>query len=419
MALKAVACCAVTALCCVIGVGARFAHAGLTAGASLSVSERYTDNLYLSRTDPVGDLSTTVAPRVDLRFDQRAISGGVRYQATGEWYRQRREQNRWSQQGEADATLTALERAVRGLDVRLSGSYSHAGALPWTSLGDRPPQPGDGLRLPPTDTTQQRGAVAVGYPWTQRLQSRLEYSFTATRYEAFDLVELADVVPGTPALTVQTHDSAVHGASLALRYRSSPLTTLTVIPGWSATRVDPVPGTPTLPSDTRTIASLTAGADYSASPSVTLGGRIGAMVIEDDQTRLTADAVVQRAWKRGRLGLAVRQGAGTGGGVTNTVSVTQGATADGSMSLGAKTVANVRFGYARNVSIPDQPLDPTIRVATYEAGAGASRELLRWVSARLDYSYLSQRSNGIALDANRHLVTLSLTAQASPWRVLP
>jgi hypothetical protein len=101
-------------------MGARFAHAGLTAGASLSVSERYTNNLYLSRTDPIGDLSTTVAPRVDLRFDERAISGGVRYQATGVWYRQRRDQNRWSQQGEADAALTALGRAVRGLDVRLS-----------------------------------------------------------------------------------------------------------------------------------------------------------------------------------------------------------------------------------------------------------------------------------------------------------
>ena len=108
MPLKAVAFCAVTALCGVIGVGARFAHADLTATPSLSVSERYTNNLYLSRTDPVDDLVTTVTPRVDLRFDERAVSGGVRYQATGEWYRQRREQNRWSQQGAGDVTLTWL-----------------------------------------------------------------------------------------------------------------------------------------------------------------------------------------------------------------------------------------------------------------------------------------------------------------------
>ena len=418
MALKTVAFCAVTTLCCVIGVGARFAHAGLTAGASLSVSERYTNNLYLSRTNPIGDLSTTAALGVDLRFDERAISGGVRYQATGVWYRQRRDQNRWSQQGEADAALTALGRAVRGLDVRLSGSYSRAGELPGSLLGNQSPVTADGVRLPPTDTTQRRGAIAVGYPWSERFESRLAYSFTATRYEAFDLVGLADVVPGTPALTVQTHDSAVHSASLALRYRYSLLTTLTLTPGWSATRVDPVQGTPTLPSDTRTVGSLTAGVDYSASPVVTLGGRIGAMVVEDDQTRLTADATVQRAWKRGLLRLAYRQGAGTGGGVTNTVSVTQGVTADGSMSLGAKTAANVRFSYARNVSIPDQPSDPTLRVSTYEAGAGVSHELLRWLTGRLDYSFLTQQARGIALDAHRHLVTVSLTAQAPPWPLL-
>jgi hypothetical protein len=418
MALKTVAFCAVTALCCVITMGARFAHAGLTAGASLSVSERYTNNLYLSRTDPIGDLSTTVAPRVDLRFDERAISGGVRYQATGVWYRQRRDQNRWSQLGEADAALTALGRAVRGLDVRLSGSYSRAGELPGALLGSQSPVTADGVRLPPTDTTQRGGAVAVGYPWSERFESRLAYGYSATQYDAFDLVGLADVVAGTPALAVQTHDSAVHSASLALRYRYSLLTTLTLSPGWSATRVDPVPGVSSVETDTRTVSSLTAGVDYSASPSVTLGGRVGAMVVEDDQTRLTANATVQRAWKRGLLGLAYRQGAGTGGGVTNTVSVTQGVTADGSMSLGAKTAANVRFSYARNVSIPDQPSDPTLRVATYEAGAGVSRELVRWLIGRLDYSYLTQRAQGIALDAQRHLVTVSLTAQAPPWPLL-
>ena len=293
----------------------------------------------------------------------------------------------------------------------MSGSFSRAGTLPWTSLDDRQPAPGDGVRLPPTETTQRRGAVAVGYPWSERLGSRLEYSFTATHYDAFDL----------PTLTIQTHDSAGHNASLALRYRSSLLTTLTLTPGWSATRVDPVQGTPTLPSDARTITSLSAGADYSASPSVTLSGRVGAMVVEDEQTRLSVDADVQRAWTRGRLRLAVRQGVGTGGGVTNTVSVTQGATADGSMSLGAETAANLRFSYARNVSIPDQPLDPTIRVSTYEAGAGVSRQWLGWLAGRLDYSYLTQQAHGIALDtldAQRHLVTVSVTAQAPPWPLL-
>ncbi len=418
MALKTVALCAVTALCGVITMGAPFAHAGLTAGASLSVSERYTDNIYLSRTDPVGDWATTAGPRVDLRFDEPAVSGGVGYQATAAWHRQRPEQNRWSQQAHGDVTLAALKRAVRGLDVRLSGSFSRAGELPETLLGGQEPVIGDGVRLPPTETTQWGAAVAAGYPWTERLESRIEYSFGATHYEAFDLVQLADVVPTTPALAVQTHNSTAHHASLSLRYRYSPLTTLTLTPGWSATRVDPVQGTPTLPSDTRTVGSLTAGADYVASPSVTLGGRVGAMVVEDDQTRLTADATVQRTWKRGLLRLAYRQGAGTGGGVTNTVSVTQGATADGSMSLGAKTAANVRFSYARNVSIPDQPLDPTLRVSTYEAGAGVSRQWLGWLTGRVDYSHLTQRAQGIALDARRHLVTVSLTAQAPPWPLL-
>jgi hypothetical protein len=151
------------------------------------------------------------------------------------------------------------------------------------------------------------------------------------------------------------------------------------------------------------------GADYELGTTLTLDGRVGVLIIEDDQTRLAVDVGLQRNWSRGSFSLSAGQASGAGGGVTGTPSVTRWVGADVSRRLGAKTEASFGLDLAKNASL-------TIRVATYGANAGLSQVLLQWLTGRLDYSYFVQRSDGIDLDGERHVVSVMLTANAPPWR---
>lgn len=370
--------------------------APLSLQSSVSTSFSYDDNIYLSRTSPVGDLATTLSPRVDLVFDQQAIQGSLRYQATGEWYQQRRTENRLSHQAEADVSLKALQRLTRGGDVRVTGSYSRAGQLPGTSLGDTPIEPGGEVLLPRMETTQGRGGVTGAYAWTRRLESRLAYTFTSTTYDSRD-----------------ARDSVTHDATVPLRYRLSRSTTITLSPGWSAIRVDPAAGAPA--ADTRVTTRLSAGAEYAAGSTWTSRGQVGVTIVEDDQRRLVLDGDLQRRVKQGQVAFSGGQEIGAGGGVTETASLVQRLGMNVSQALGAKTQMSLRLDYSRNVSLPTGSSVSPTRIQTYTASLGAGYQLLRWLTGRVGYSYLVQDSIGIAVDGKRHVVTVAFTANVPVW----
>lgn len=375
--------------------------APLSLTSSLSVSEQYDSNVSLSPTDPVEGVRTTVAPRVNLLFQEPAIQGAVRYQVTGEWYREQNTGSRWSHLAELDASLGALKRVVRGMDFRLTGSFSRARELPTASLGGQP-RPGGAVLLPSTETTERRGGMTAAYAWTPRVANTLAYTFASTRYDAAEL-----------------SDSVVHDATLALRVRVSPVTTLTLNPGWNATRVDP-PQTalsPPADGDRRTTTRLTIGMETAAGPVMTWSGEAGGMVIGGDRTQLVLALRLQRMWRDGHVLVTGGQQTSAGGGVTRSVSVTRNLNATAARSVTANTEVSLRAGVSGNVSVSGEPSDPTTRVVTYQAGAGVSHTFFRSLTAGIDYSYSDQRSRGGGLDGRRHLVMVTVSAQAPPWRI--
>jgi hypothetical protein len=143
---------------------------------------------------------------------------------------------------------------------------------------------------------------------------------------------------------------------------------------------------------------------------------VGVMVIEDDQTRLALFVDVENDWKRIHFRLSGGQDSGVGGGVIDTVSITRSLTADASRWLGRHTEGTIRLGIIGNTAAPTLPTDPSVRVVSYEADAGLAHQLSRWLALHLDYSYLIQRSSGIAVAGQRHLVSANLTATAPQWR---
>lgn len=389
------------------------AFAGPTAlEASAAVMVRYDNNLFLSESDPIGAFSTIVTPRVDLQVDQRLIQGQLRYQAAAEWYRQEVGLDRFSQQGELGLSLSGARRWIPRLDLELEGSFARTGELPGTTLGGQPVPRGGVLFPATTESTEWRGSILAGYPWTRRFQSSLEYSYVATSFDTFGSVGT------TPTPTFTTFDSIVHGVELGSGYRQSAQTTLTLTPGLSATRVVPSGTDFTATTDTRMEAHVTAGAEYTASSTSSFEGEVGVMVIEDDQARLALTVDLNHDWDRIHFRLGARQDSGIGGGVIDTVSVTRSLDADASRRLGLRTEVALRVGLIGNVAAPRLATDPTTRVVTVSVGVGIGHHLTRLLALRLDYLSQTQRSTGINVDGQRHLVTVALTVNAPEWNLV-
>ncbi len=406
--------------CVVVAVGAQQTFgAPLSLQGSISSSLSYDNNIYLSETDPVGDLATTVSPRIDLAIDQRSIEGTISYQATGEWYRHRNSENRLSHQGEVQASFDAVKRLVPRLDLQFTGMYSRAGSLPGTSLSGVPAEPGGTVLLPRTETIRWGSTGMAGYPWTRRLDTRVNYQFTSTRYDTFNLADLSDVVGTTPALSVGTHDSNTHDVTLAVRYRLSPATALTVNPGWRTIRVETVETASQPTVNTTVTRRLTTGAEYSSGPLQTFQGQVGVTVVDDDRTYLVVNVGLERRWTRARLSVTAGQEIEAGGGVTDTASVAQRFGADVAQSFGLRSEVSFGLEMIRNTSLTETPPAASIRIVTYGAHVGATRRFFSWLTGRLDYSYFVQRSDGIDLDATRHVSTATVTANAPPWRSAP
>jgi hypothetical protein len=316
--------------------------------------------------------------------------------------------NRFSQQGEVEASLRGVKRWVRHLDLALRGSYTQGNELPGVSLTGQPVSRGGVLFPADTESTEWRAGVFTGYAWSRRSNLSLEYTAIGTSFGELN----DDIVTST----LTTYDSIVHEVEGVWRYQRSTRTTLTLTPAWSSTRVVQS-GTGALSTaERRQTGRLAAGAEYDAGATLLVQGEAGVLVIEDDRPRLALNANLRQEWYGTVIRLRAQQESGVGGGVTDTVSVTRSATAYVTRDLARRTQASLLFDVVGYISAPRIETDPTIRVVTFTAGVGLSHELARWLELRLDYFSQTQRTSGIDLGGQRHLISATMTATAPQWR---
>lgn len=341
----------------------------------------------------------------------------VSYRGTQE-YHQRSTENRYSESAAAHAAFPWLESVATGLTLELSAGVNRGAELPAFSYDEALREGNEGIQLPRVEAVRKRAGAVLGYQWSLNTTGTLAYQFSSTHFEPFDLARLADIIDVTPGLEVQMQDSSVRDLSAELRHRWSELLTLTLRPGRSVTTFkSPPEALFELPPDDRVTLRISGGAEYRMSPTRTVDGNLGVMAIEDDRLRLTMDLGATETLRDGKLTLRYHRGAGTGGGVTRNVTLTQRLTARLVKNLGTRASWNALVGYSRTFSIPERTTDRLVRVSTYELGAGLDWSLLSWLSASLSYSYLTQRTQGVSIEAERNLVAISLTA-AAPWRVI-
>lgn len=386
--------------------------------ASLSVSERYTTNLFLT-TEAYGAFATFVSPGGVLAYQNRHLDTAVTYLGTWEYYVSNPRENRNSHSLIWDGRLHSFSRALSGLGVLVSVGAIRTAGLPAFAFDDAVLDTGEGVRVSRLDTIRMRSRVAVDYTWSRRSSVALSYATILTRYARID-PESIEAETGIPVgEVIQPQDSITQDFDVIGRYVWRARTTWSIVLSRVVTRVDPpenTTGGPVESSSNR----VAPGFEYRISSSLNVAAHAGIMVFDDGVTDTTGDLTL--AWEKGgdRASVDYTRETGTGGGLASGLTVSDRARLRMARRWGVGSSIFSHFAYAQTVPAP-VPGAETRQLVSYEFRLGYEAMVLRWMTTSITYQYFQQESDDITAESasvKEHLLHLTVTVGSPTWRTM-
>jgi len=376
--------------------------AKMTLTPSLSVSEKYDDNLFFTETNMDGDLSTSIIPSATLAYESQYITLSGQYQGRFEYFSSHPDLNGYSQNATFDINFPFLLRIAKGLDIRLTEAIIFSPGLPAFSFSDQPQESNEGIQVPRTDTVKNHAGATISYTWTPRFSIALSYSNIIVAYTSDSGLQ----------------EPIVHDSSLQLGYKSSPSTQWNLTYGLSITDYQ---------TDQNEIADViihrvTIGVGHQFSTTLSVNGNVGVareiltFPSEDELTSAIFDVNFSRDYNSGRFTLGYSSNAGTGSGLTSSVTLSQHAFFRAAETLDRSISVFGQMDFGRNTSIPDKK---ELFIFSYEVNTGVNLKIYSWLNSTLSYSYFFQEAKGsIGSTGERNTVMLTLTATAPDWRIM-
>lgn len=364
--------------------------ASVTLNSSLSISEEYTDNFFFTDEEPEEEWTTTTTPAIGLVFDNNDMVLSTEYRGGVEFYLKHRNESRYVHGFSLGLDFPFLSRQIKGVRVNVTHTMTYTPQPRPFSYNDKTGGANQGIQVSRTDTFENRTAVAVGYSWTPRFSTTLSYGYLVTRYKGEGL-----------------QDSTVQDAALEAAYALTSRTTGMI--AYGASVIDY--------SDTDDVLShyVNLGATHQISPTFSGNARFGVASIPGESTIFTLEMGISKSARWGGGSLQLRQGLGTGGGVTTSATLNQQITGQLTWLATRDSSAYVQLAYGENSTLPKKGT----KVSTYEAGAGIRMTFLSWLNGSLAYFYLTQQAQGAGnIEGERNRAIFTLTATAPPWRLI-
>lgn len=361
----------------------------VTLNPSLAVSERYSDNLFFTKTNREADFTTMITPGLTLMYNSRNLVFSGRYQGSAELLAGHPEANRYGQAVSLDLNLPLLSHKIKGLDVRITETMAFTPELPAFSF-DEQVLANEGIQIGRTDIFRNNAQIIAGYPWSPRVNTTLSYSNILTHYKGD-----------------RFQDSVGHDTSLEIGYQWSPRTRWRTSYGISITDYET--------ADDVLAHRFSMGAVHQVSPTFSINGDTGMALLSDETTHLILNMGFSKGFESGSLSLQYTSGVGTGGGLITSATLSQRLVGQATREIRRNTSALFRLAYGRNTSL----LGPMLEIYSYEAGMGITVGFLSWLKGDLNYSYLNQQvQEGTVGEGKRNLIMMTLTATAPPWRII-
>ena len=363
---------------------------GVIFNSSLSISERYTDNLFFNNKNREGEYSTFVRSSFKLTYSSQNVTLLAGYKGTVELHARNPKVNGYFQSTSFGIDLPGLSRRINGLEVKVVESFGHSPELPPYSFGEEAAETYDGIRVPRGDIFRNTAGIILGYPWSSRIRSSFTYMNRITRYDSPEL-----------------DDSIGHNVDLEIAYQSSTRTRWSASYGFGVANFEE--------AESRSTHRGAIGAGHQISSSFSVNGNLGLIFFEDESAQLYLDSNISKRYKKGNLSLGFRSDAGQAGGETSTVTLNQRVIGRAIYAMGHYSSFNIQGAYGRTVSLPDKDLE----TISYEAGGGITVRLLAWLNGGVSYSHFNQRALGIVgTEGMRNQAMVTLTAVGPSWNII-
>jgi hypothetical protein len=385
-----------------IGLWPSGAGASVTFTSNLSVSERYSDNVFFSPTDPRSDLSTLVVPGVALAFEGKDATLTATYGLVAEYHYAEsggeslpNDANGVTQSIGLGLTVPLLTRQSRRVDVGVYESMTYTTELPAFSLGQDATEANQGIQIPRTTTFRNSAGASLTYGWSARVRTAISYENVITRYAGDDL-----------------QDETINSGDLETTYLYSQRTDMAFALGVTDQEYGGAGSVTAWDATVYGIHRLTTG--------VTVDGRVGGAVVranvpEAPRSRFFVWEVEgTKTLEALNMRVSYQRAIGSGAGLIASATVNEQLTGGATWNVSRKVSANLDVAWARNEAVSDE----SFSIYTYAGTIGASVGLTEWLGGSASYSYLTQRAEGPAgPDGSRNLVMLTLTATGPSWRM--
>jgi len=377
------------------------AGAAVLLNSSISLAENYNSNLFFTAENQKSDFTTVLSPALDLSYTAKNVRISLGYQGSAQLHSKHSETDGYFQSLSFDIDLPFLNRQINGLEVQIKENVSYSPELPAFSFGEGGEEGtrsfdqvflgGEGIQQSGrVNTFRNISGIILRYPWSQNFSTSGSYTNVITRYSGNDF-----------------EDSDINNVSSSAIY-SSPLSSRT---SWTlrysvSSSLD----------DTRDLVhQVSLAGKHQITHLVLASANIGVYFVDGQAPNLSSGASLSKRYKSGRLNMRYSDDVVRGLGVIQGANRRQSLILSASWAFLERVSTSIQFGYVKNKSFEGD----SINVSAYTAEAGLSTRFLSWLSGSLRYSYLQQESDGnIGIDAERSFVSLSLTANSSPWRIM-
>lgn len=365
--------------------------AAVTVTPALTVSERYSDNLFFSDTDRRSELTTFVEPTVALVTDTQWLTLSATYIGQGAYHRVAHEANGYSHGLAFALDLPILSRQTRRTEVRVSENMTYTQEFPAFAAGEggQNVESNEGIQIPRSKTFRNRAGIEILHSLYQTVRTSIRYDHLLTRYEA------------------GLQDAVVHSAGVGASYQHSQRVGYSVSVGVAVQEFEGVGRV--------THGTGSAGLSYRVSQTVSVDSQVGIAKIADGTTYTTMILGAQKSVARAGASVRYIRQIGGGGGLVASSTLSDRVAATASWTVSKDVTASAALAYGHNISIPDRG---QLDIVTYEGATGVSMSLKSWLRAGLRYSYLAQKARARAgSDGERNMVMLTVTATGPAWRL--
>ncbi len=366
--------------------GAEVARAELSVTPSLTVSERYDNNILYSQTAKVEDYATDIAPRVLITSKGREVDVSANLVAMWTQYSKNDKLSYFSSHGGLTLNADTLTgRMLRGLGLTVSGSYYYTKDYPvFAPLGGPNPIATGGIQTNRVTTFGYVAGATASYVLSPRAKVLGGYTHSRTQFSG-----------GTTSFTNTSTDAWTAGTEYAL----TPSTTL--LSDYLYNRFS-FRGAGTLETHGADV-----GARHQFGEDLTVDGRVGGTYLPSTE-RLTYNfnvGVIKKFPTTEVSGRILRVVTNTGG-LAPLVSAQNIAQLLVTHRLTPAFTATLAGNYATTESLGSSTVD----LKSYSVIPGLTYALTRWATLFASYSYFKQDSTGpVGFSVNRTQATVGIT----------